>query len=1110
MKAMRKMFASALMMALVCGQVPMSLSAEIRSQKSEVGIHSAGQSETSGEILRFAQEDKTKIVRPVPYFSEPAIAPDRAEIAFVSGGDIWTAPLAGGEAHLLIANAAYDSRPRYSPDGKRLAFLSTRTGGVDIYVYTFATGETRRMTFEDGAEWLDGWSRDGRWLYFSSSSYDIAGMNDVFRVSSEGGTPMPVAGDRYAPEFFAAPGPEGTLAISARGGQAFGQWWRKGHSHIDESEIWLVKEGATPSYQLLSAAGGAKQVWPMWSADGKTVYYVSDRSGAQNIWSQSVAGSAVRQVTKFRDGRVLWPVISYDGRTIVFERDFAVWKMDTASGQAAAIPLTRRSAPPSPETQHLSLTSQIQEMALSPDGKKIAFVVHGEVFAVGAKDGGNAKRVTYTVKAESNLAWAPDSKQIVYSSDRNGDAQLFLYDFTSETETQLTRSTLADTDAVFSPDGKSIAFERDGRDVLVYDIAAKQERVLSTSADRRFPDPLVWSPDSKWLAFYSISTKGFRNVYVAPAAGGEAKPVTFLSNMFGGSVSWSPDGSYLLLVSAQRTEDGMLARVNLTPRTPKFREDQFKELFQERPAKAPGKSPEARGGAPGTSEATADKPGTKPVEVDFADIRRRLQIINVGVDVGRAIISPDGKTLLLNASVANQQNLYTYPYDELSRDPAVARQLTSTAGNKSFATFTPDGKEVYFLGGGRVQVITVDSRQTKSINVTAEMDVDFAVEKMAVFKQAWSIKRDTFYDPKFHGVDWNAVHDAYAPRIAGATTPDEMRRLLNLMVGELNASHSGVGAPGGGPGAGGPASGRLGLRFDRAAYETNGRLRITEVIALSPAAVNGIKTGEYLLAVEGKSIGAHTALGELMAYTSGKRVEVTVAASAEGTGKRNVALMPVSIGAEKQLLYRQWVEERRAYVEKASGGQLGYAHMPDMGAGSLAQLYVDLDVENHGREGVVIDVRNNNGGFVNVYAIDVLARRPYLHMTFRGRNAAAPARSVLGQRALELPTALVVNQHSLSDAEDFTEGYRALKLGKVIGEPTAGWIIYTGGQTLLDGSSIRTPQIRVTDNSGQTMELNPRPVDIAVTRPIGESYSGKDSQLDAAVAELLKQIGKKP
>ncbi len=204
----------------------------------------------------------------------------------------------------------------------------------------------------------------------------------------------------------------------------------------------------------------------------------------------------------------------------------------------------------------------------------------------------------------------------------------------------------------------------------------------------------------------------------------------------------------------------------------------------------------------------AEKPSAKPVEVDFTDIRRRLQIINSGLDAGSAIISPDGKTLLLIAAVANQLNLYTYPYDELSREPAVARQLTSTPEGKSSPQFSPDGKEVYFLGGGRVQVINVDTRQARPINVTAEMDVDFHKEKMAVFQQAWSIKRDTFYDAKFHGVDWNAVHETYASRIAGAATPDEMRRLLNLMVGELNASHSGVGAPGGGGGGGAQGPGK--------------------------------------------------------------------------------------------------------------------------------------------------------------------------------------------------------------------------------------------------------------------------------------------------------------
>ncbi|HEV2130126.1 MAG TPA: hypothetical protein VGR27_03460, partial [Longimicrobiaceae bacterium] len=210
----------------------------------------------------------------VPSFAEPGISPDGLEIAFASGGDIWTVPAGGGEARLLVSHPATESRPLYSPDGRHLAFVSTRTGNGDIYVLTFASGELRRLTFDDALDQLDGWSPDNRWIYFSSTSRDIAGMNDVFRVSLEGGTPMPVSADRYTNEFFSARSPDGqTLAISARG-IASEQWWRRGSSHIDQSEIWLVRGGgATPRYERLTESAG-KEKWPMWSPDGRTLYYV--------------------------------------------------------------------------------------------------------------------------------------------------------------------------------------------------------------------------------------------------------------------------------------------------------------------------------------------------------------------------------------------------------------------------------------------------------------------------------------------------------------------------------------------------------------------------------------------------------------------------------------------------------------------------------------------------------------------------------------------------------------------------------------------------------------------------------------------------------------------
>ncbi|TVT41161.1 PDZ domain-containing protein [Hymenobacter setariae] len=1083
-----------------------------------------------------------------PYFSEPAVSPDRQEIAFVSGGDVWTVPVAGGEARLLVAHPATESRPLYSPDGKTLAFTSTRSGNGDIYLLNFESGELKRLTFDDGLDQLDAWSADGKYLYFSSTSRDIAGMNDIYRVPVGGGTPTAVSADRYANEFFAAPSPDGkTLALVARG-IASNQWWRHGHSHLDESEILLRQDDKSgPRYTSLTS-GGAKALWPMWGPGGQKLFYTSDQGGPENIWTTGLTKGTPQQVTNFKDGRVLWPSASYDGKLIVFERDFSIWTLDTQNGQAKQIAIRRRGAPASPTVERQRFTDRLQEMALSPDGKKVAFIVHGEVFAASAADGGDATRLSVTTAAESDLAWAPDSRRLVYVSARDGAKHLYSYTFATGKETRLTNAATNDAAPRFSPDGKLLAFQRDAKELRVLDLGSNQERIVGTGRLDRPPlaaeRSAVWSPDGKWLAFAPAGARGFTNVQVVPAAGGAARPVSFLANSNSNTLSWSPDGKYLLFDTGQRTEDAEVARVDLQLRTPRFREDQFRDLFKEttpgpvspdknqNPPQKPAspatpaplpvaaadsvrtktrttaktkKSGKGKKGTDTAATATAAKP---PVNINFEDIRRRLSLVPVGIDVRAQTISPDGKWLLLTGSVLNQTNLYIYPLDELSKDPATARQITSTSGAKREAQFSPDSKEVYFLDQGRIQVMPVEAGKgaSRSVPVAAELDVDFEQEKMVVFDEAWAYLRDFFNDPTFNGADWPAQHDKFAPYIAGARTPDEARRLTNLMIGELNASHSGMGPAPTTNGTVAPSTGRLGVRFDPIEYEQKGRLRVTSVLPLGAGALAGLKPGDVLLAVDGRPINGSTNLDEVLQYKVGRRTTLRVSSD---TREREVVVRPLSRDTEKALDYRQWVEERRAYVAKASGGKLGYVHMFDMSAASLSQLYLDLDAENMSRDGVVVDVRNNNGGFVNVYAIDVLARRSYLTMADRGTPTPVPARSALGQRSLEIPTVLVTNQHSLSDAEDFSEGYRASKLGKIVGEPTGGWIIFTSGTTLLDGSSLRLPTSTIrSTRDGKVMEMNPRPVDVPVTRPIGESYTDRDIQLDTAVKELLGQLGK--
>lgn len=1041
--------------------------------------------------------------------AEPGVSPDGQEISFITGGDIWTVPAAGGQARLLISHEATERRPLYSPDGQHLAFMSTRTGGGDIYVLTLATGALRRLTSDDGAEVLEGWSRDSAWVYFASSSRDIAAMNDVYRVPLAGGTPMAVSDDRFVNEFGAAATPDGgSLVLSARG-IAGAQWWRKGSSHIDQSELWLLKGlDGTPTYTPLSARD-SRQVWPMVPGDGRALYYVSDRGGAENIWRRDLPGTSDpevdaargRRLTTFSGGRVLFPSASADGRVIAFERDFGVWTLDTASGATRQVSISFRGAPATPVPQRLRQTNGFSDLALSPDGRKVAFVTRGILFAASAKDAGDATRVTTVAGLVSQPTWSPDSRRLVYVAAREGTQNLYQYDFTTNAETRVTSGTATDISPAFSPDGKHLAYFRDRKELRVMTVADASDRLLATGM---FADALdtplpMWGPSGDWIAVFTIGAKSFTNVSLVPtaAAAGPPRPISGLANVYANSIAWTPDGQTIFFDTRQRTEQGQLARVDLTLRTPKFREDLFRDLFTQnpRPASAPTPTPVS---------ASASAPSElRPSTPVFDNIRQRLSLVTLGLDVQSVTVSPDGKLALVTASAAGQTNLYTYPLDELATD-RVARQLTTTAGGKQDAQFSPDSKEVYYLESGRIQIATVESRASRALAVTAEFTSDFAQEKMEVFREAWTLLRDNFYDTNFNGVNWEASRETYGPRVAAAATPDELRRILSLMIGDLNASHLGISGGGGG---GGPVVGRLGLRFDRREFESQGRLRVTEIITLGPAAVAGdVRVGDYVRRIGSDEVRAGFSVDEALAHTVNRRVPLLVSSTPAGA-TREVVVKPVDQATEKGLVYRQWVERNREYVLKSSGGRLGYVHMASMSAGALEQLYIDLDAENHDRDGVVIDLRNNNGGFVNAYALDVFARQPYLRMSLRGLPE-SPARVVLGQRALESPTVLVTNQHSLSDAEDFTEGYRTLKLGPIVGEPTAGWIVYTWNDTLFDGSTLRLPRMRVRAADGTDMENAPRTVDVEVKRPLGEwQATGQDTQLYQAVRTLLRRLG---
>ena len=392
--------------------------------------------------------------------------------------------------------------------------------------------------------------------------------------------------------------------------------------------------------------------------------------------------------------------------------------------------------------------------------------------------------------------------------------------------------------------------------------------------------------------------------------------------------------------------------------------------------------------------------------------------------------------------------------------------------------------------------------EAKALDTRAEVEVNFHLEKMQAFDEAWRLIRDGFYDPQFHGCDWGQIHQTFRPMVQGVQTQADFRELLNLMVGELNASHLGAG----GWTDNAPDS-FLGADFDREALERDGHFKISEIILDSPLTFpeESAQVGEYLVAIDGVILNRQVNLPEQLQRKKGKRVILKLNDTPQLEGAREITVQPIDSGQHRNLRYKEWVRWNEAYVHEKSSRRLGYVHIREMSYEAYLRFIADLDTETHDREGVVIDVRFNPGGHIAPFILDVLHRRAYTQSNYRGLISTADT-NLAGNRILEQPVILITNEHSGSNAEMFSEGFQKLGLGKVVGMPTAGAVIWTWGWGLLDGTVFRLPRLRVTTLEGENTEGTARPVDVQVDRLLGEAAQGIDSQLDVAAEQLLAQI----
>jgi tricorn protease len=1057
------------------------------------------------------------------------------KIVFTYLADIWTADENGQNIRRITVHRARDVYPRFSPDGKWIAFSSDRGGNLDVFILPAAGGTAKPLTFHSADDTVLGWAPDSKTILFASNrAEDFTGK--LYTVGLEGGMPANVGADMGV---WAGYSPDGSKLAINRHGQVY---WRKYYRGSNQTDITVMDVAAKKFTDITDFKG--LDSWPMWGRDG-FIYFVSDREGGglTNIWRVSEKGGAAQQVTTFKTGDVRWPSISADGKVIMFEHDFGIWKLDVAGRAAAPIALDIAAETQENTSEVRTFNSEVDDYALDPSGRRIVLSIHGEIFTAPVEEG-DLTQVTDGPARDQSPVYSPDGKQVAYVSDKSGREEIYLTSPDGTGEHQK----ITDIDALkltmsWSPDSKAIAFVSSDATLRRYDLDAKKTTTLATSKFGNIGVP-AWSPDGQWIAYSRPDHVRTGDVYLVPAAGGEERLVTF-DSYADGSPRFSPDGRKLYFVRSDGFggggggggfgPSGQIYAMALE------REERDPDDPAEREAPAGEEQEAEEGRARG-----AEKAPPKPITIDFAGLKRRTrQVTRMPFGISSFTIAPDGRTIAFvttePAGLRTLPVIYTIQQDgrRLTRvmaatpprdgDEDEAPPAFGGAGaGFSGLTFARDGRALFFREGRGVFSVPIAASAAgpgrgagtaaepaapgrdatrRRVNFTTRVRIDRPAEWAEMFGDAWRTMKYRFYDPKMHGLNWDAAKAKYEPLVAHVGDRQELLNIINEMIGELNASHTGAAPGGGGPGGGrdGASTGYLGL--DLTADDKAGRYRVTHVYTDGPADKDWVKVsvGDYLLAINGKPVKAGDEYWALLNYRLNRKVEVTFNSKPVDQGAWKTRIAPIAQGAQNQLRYERWVKDRRAMVDKLSNGRIGYLHIQAMNQPSLRRFEKELR-ENRTKEALVIDQRWNGGGNIDQELLGILVQREYQIWQPRGTEPnARPFSGFFG------PKVVMQNWRSASNAEMFPAGFRALGLGKVIGSPTAGAVIGTGSYSLIDGSTVRTPGTGVflADAQRTNMENFGVPPDIFVENTPEDNLAGRDRELEVAVQELQKQLGQR-
>ena len=1051
------------------------------------------------------------------------ISPDGQSIVFCYKGDIYRVAAQGGRAIQLTTQDAYDCRPVWSPDGQQIAFASDRNGGSDIFVMPAQGGPARRLTTNSSAELPTAFTPDGRYVLFTASIQDPASsalfptsaMTELYRVPVEGGRTEQVLGTPAEAVAFDATG----RYLYYQDRKGFEDEWRKHHTSSITRDIWMY-DTETGQHTNLTARDGEDRN-PVLSADGRTLYFLSERNGGSfNAYAFPVdRPQEVTAVTHFQTHPVRFLSAASDG-TLCYTYDGEIYTQP-ANGQPrkVSIDLVRDDAP---QLATLNYTSGATSAAVSPDGKQVAFVVRGDVF-VTSVEYGTTKQITHTPEAEKGLTFGADNRTLAYASERNGNWQLYQTRISRPDDpnfpnaTMLTEEALLPSDTVeraypqFSPDGKELAFIEGRNRLMVLNLATRQVRQItdgstwySTSGGFSYS----WSPDGKWFALEFIGNRHdpYSDIGLVNAAGGQPIINLTQSGYMSGEPRFVMDGNAILFTSERygmrahaswgSQYDALMVFLNqdaydnycLSKEDYELRKELEKE--QQKEDKDAGKGKKGK-----KKDADTDKDETaKPIVVETEGLEDRIvRLTPNSSDMGSAILSPDGESLYYIA--AYEAGLALWKMNLRKKETQLLHELS---GGWASLEMDKDGKNLFLLSGRSMQKMDMGSDALKPVTYRATVKMDLAAERAYMFDHVYKQEKLRFYNARMHGVDWEAMTQAYRKFLPHINNNHDFAELLSEWLGELNVSHTGgryyVSQAG-------ERTAQLGLLFD---WDYDGQgLRIAEVLEKGPfdKASSKAKAGLVVEKIDGMAITPEADYSLLLNDKAGRKTLISFYDPQSGQ-RWDEVVIPVSQGAYSDLLYRRWVKQRAADVERWSDGRLGYVHIESMDDGSFRNVYSDILGKYNQCEGIVIDTRFNGGGRLHEDIEVLFSGKKYFTQVIRGREACD-----MPSRRWNKPSIMLTCEANYSNAHGTPWVYQHQGLGKIVGMPVPGTMTSVSWETLQDPSLVfGIPIVGYRLPDGSYLENTQLEPDIKVANSPETIVKGEDTQLKAAVEELLKEI----